>query len=107
MQGSSSKGGELATMPDIGHRLASCTATSSVPEPSGDAEAIKEHNPMRRAMSKKDEKMKEMTEILKDLIRCGDFFDNAIELDMYEKPSFSGQEFENRIKSALGIKAIN
>jgi hypothetical protein len=88
-------------MPDIGHRLASCKATSSVPEPSGDAKAIKEQNPMRRAMSKKDEKIKEMTGILEDLIRCGDFFNSAIELDMYEKPSFSGKEFEERIRKAL------
>ncbi len=48
-----------------------------------------------------DKLLKEAEKLLTDLKRCGSFYNSAIELDMYQKYSINGEEFENRIDELL------
>lgn len=46
-------------------------------------------------------KIDEHKSLLKDLLRCGDFYSSAIEIDKYIDNPIDGEEFKKRIKQIL------
>jgi hypothetical protein len=52
-------------------------------------------------MEAEDDVLKEAITLLKDLQRCGIFYQSAIEIDLYIKSPIDGEEFEKRIINLL------
>jgi len=45
--------------------------------------------------------LEETKQLLEDLLRCGDFYTSAIEIDAYVDNPIGGESFEEKIKSLL------